>query len=295
MYSLPGYRTLFTIWFAGTLAFANAQVRIVSLGLFTGATTTYTIDDGLHYDPRYKEKYNIKFAPIGFNYGVDYEGYGFVISPGLFSTGENFSLLNTVGGHEGSRRISLQYLNVPIAFKVHLIDLDFLKTSFIIGGGPAFLLKGKDEVSHHASKLYFPPVVYPSLPDTYTIEYDGVLAPDVQNLAILKKKDFDPVQVFGFVGIRSDWYFSETWKASFDFRVNYSFFDNRTDDYINRLKAYKTIYDMPGQRKDIVGQFTIGVSRYIENDITEKNKKVHKKSNTKRYIPQKISKPRKRS
>jgi hypothetical protein len=295
MNSHPGYRALLTVLFAGTLAIANAQVRIVSLGVFTGATTTYTWDDGINYDPRYKDKYNIRFAPIGINYGVDYEGYGFVISPGLFSTGQNFALLNTVGGHEGSRQINLQYLNIPVAFKVHLIDLDFMKTSFIIGGGPAFLLKGKDEVSHHAAKLYFPPVVYPNLPDTYTIEYDGVLAPDVQNLAILKKSDFDPIQIFGFVGIRSDWFFSESWKASFDFRVNYTFFDNRTDEYLSRLKAYKTIYDMPGQRKDIIASFTMGVSKYIQKDMTDKAKKVHKKSNTKRYIPQKISKPKKRS
>jgi hypothetical protein len=280
-------RMIFTALFVSMVSFVSAQVRIVSMGVFTGLTSTYTWDEGINYDPRYKVKYNIKLAPVGFNYGVDYEGFGFVISPGLFATGQNFSVVNTVGGHEGSRKIDLHYLNIPIAFKFHVIDLDFLKTSFIIGAGPAYLISGKEEVSHHAAKLYFPPVVYPNLPDTYNIEYDGVLTPDVTNLAILKKSDFKPIQLFGFIGVRSDWYFSENWKASFDFRANYTFFDNRSDEYLNRLNTYMTTYDIPGKRREIVGSFTLGVSRYIEIDLTSKHRKVQKKSNTKKYIPPK--------
>jgi hypothetical protein len=292
MYNLPGFRVLLIALLSSSLTVASAQVRIVSLGVFTGLTTTYTWDEGIYADPRYKVRYNIKFAPIGFNYGVDYEGFGFVISPGLFTTGQDFFMVNTVGGHEGTRKIDLHYLNIPAAFKFHLIDLDFLKTSFVFGAGPAFLLKGKEEISHDAAKFYFPPVVYPNLPDNYNIEYDGVLAPNIEKLSILEKSDFDPFQLFGFIGVRSDWYFSESWKVSFDFRANYTFFDNRTDDYMARLNTYQTIYDIPGKRKDIVGSFTIGISRYIENEMTEKNRKVHVKSNTKKYVPpKKLPKP----
>jgi hypothetical protein len=261
-------------------------MRIVSLGIFTGLTSTYTWDEGINVDPRYKVRYNLKFSPIGFNYGVDYEGFGFVVSPGLFQTGQDFYMVNTVGGHEGTRKIDVSYLNVPVALKFHLIDLDFLKTSFIIGTGPAFLVNGKEKISHTAAKYYFPPAVYPNLPDEYIVEYDGVLAPEA-NLEILNKNDFKSFQLFALIGLRSDWYFSENWKLSFDFRANYTIFDSRSDNYLQRLNDYQTLYDIPGKRRDIVGSFTVGISRYIEIDLTEKTRKVHIKSNTKRYIPPK--------
>jgi hypothetical protein len=268
-----------------SLSLVCAQERTVSFGVFTGITSTYTWDEGIDFDPRYTARYNIKFAPVGFNFGVDYEGYGFVISPGLFTTGQDYNMLNSEGGNEGRREIDLHYINIPIAFKFHVIDLDFLKTSFIFGGGPAYLIGGNERVSHHAAKFYFPPVVYPNLPDTYSVEYDGVLAPEVEHLAILQKKDFKPWQLFGFVGARADWYFSDKWKASFDFRVNYTFSDNRSEEYIGKLNTYQTLYDMPGKRRDFVASLTFGVSRYIEIDATDKNHhKVLYKSNTKKYV-----------
>ena len=286
---MPGPLVL-QIVFILLLAFITpvfGQMRIVSLGVHAGLTSTYTWDEGIYADPRYKNRYDLKFVPVGFNYGVDYEGFGFVISPCLLMTGQNFYLVNTVGGHEGTRKIDLQYLSVPIALKFHVIDLDFLKTSFVAGAGPAYLVRGSDRITHDRAKLYFPPAVYPSLPDSYVIEYDGVQSPEVQKLEILTKKDFDPLQIFAFMGIRSDWYFSDNWKASFDFRANYTIFDNRTDEYLQRAEAYETIYDMPGKRRDITGVFTLGVSRYIEIEMSEKKRKVHIKSNTKKYVPPK--------
>jgi hypothetical protein len=262
-------------------------MRIVSLGIHAGVTSTYTWDEGIYVDPRYKNRYDVKFVPVGINYGVDYEGVGFVISPCLLTTGQNFHLVNTVGGHEGTRKIDLHYISVPLALKIHVIDLDFLKTSFVAGGGPAYLINGSDRIIHSPAKLYFPPAAYPHLPDNYIIEYDGVQSPAVPGLQILQKRDFDPFQVFTFIGVGSDWYFSDNWKASFDFRANYTIFDNRTDEYLARAQAYESIYDMPGKRRDVVGMFTLGVSRYIEIEMAEKNRKVHIKSNTKKYVPPK--------
>ena len=266
---------------------AYPQMRVVSLGVHAGVTTTYTWDEGIYVDPRYKNRYDVKFVPVGINYGVDYEGLGFLISPCLLTTGQNFHLVNTVGGHEGTRKIDLSYVSVPVALKFHVIDLDFLKTSLVTGGGPAYLISGSDRITHAGAKLYFPPAVYPNLPENYIIEYDGVQSPAVHGLPILDRKDFDPLQIFVFMGVRSDWYFSDNWKASFDFRANYTIFDNRTDDYLARAHAYETIYDIPGKRRDIVGVFTLGVSRYVEIEMSEKQRKVHIKSNTKKYIPPK--------
>lgn len=267
--------------------FTSAQLRIVSVGAYTGITSTYTWDEGILADPRYKARYDLKLSAFGLTYGVDYEGFGFVLSPGFLSTGQNYFIVNTVGGHEGLRKINLNYVTLPVGGKIHLIDLTFLKTSLIIGGSAGYLIKGSEVISHNRAKLYFPPVVYPILPADYTVEYDGVLTPDVQGLEMLKKSDFNPIQFFGFAGISSDWYFSENMKVTFDVRINYTFQDNRSDAYLKKLNTYQTIYDIPGKRRDIIGNFTIGISRYLEIEKKEKDRNLHGKSNTKKYMPPK--------
>ena len=83
----------------------------------------------INKDPRYQGRYEAKFAPIGVNIGLDYEGFGLIFGPGIINVGQNFYVTNTSGGQEGLRKIDLQYLNVPIALKVHLINLSFLKSA----------------------------------------------------------------------------------------------------------------------------------------------------------------------
>jgi hypothetical protein len=51
---------------------------------------------------------------------------------------------------------------------------------------------------------------------------------------------------------------------SLDFRMNYGIFDPRTDDYLQRVNNYQTLYDIPGKRRDMFALINISVSRYIE-------------------------------
>jgi hypothetical protein len=268
-----------------------AQTKIISLGVFSGITSTYTWDEGILADPRYKARYDVKLAPIGINYGVDYEGFGFVISPGLFTIGQNYHVINTVGGHEGTRRINLQYVNLPLALKFHLIDLSFLKVSFIGGASAAYLVSGKETIEHNNAKFKFPAAVYPILPSDYLIEYDGVIAPSVEKGTMLSTKDFNAIQFFGFVGFRSDWYVSETFKVSFDARANYGISESRSNSYMEKLNAYQTLYDIPGKRRDISMIITIGISRYIEVEKKEKERKQRAKGSTKKNTPKKYPWP----
>jgi hypothetical protein len=267
------------------------QSKIVSLGVFTGITSTYTWDEGILADPRYKARYDIKLAPFGINYGIDYEGYGFVISPYISTTGQNYHVINTVGGHEGTRKIYMQYFHLPIALKFHLIDMSFLKVSFIGGGSVSYLLSGKETIQHNSAKLKFPAAVYPNLPPDYLVEYDGVIAPEVNRGVMLSTKDFNSIQFYGFIGFRSDWYVSEDYKVSFDGRVNYSILESRSDDYLAKLNAYQTLYDIPGKRRDISLLFTIGISRYIEIEKKEKEKKIKAKGSSRQFSPGKYPWP----
>lgn len=255
---------------------SGAQTRTLYLGIGTGMTSSYTWDNGISKDPRYKDRYDIKFAPVSINYGLDFEGYGFFINPGLVNIGQNFYVTNTVGGQQGTRKINLSYLNLPVAFKLHIIDLAFFKLSLTAGGSFAFLMQGKETVSHEETKLTFPTQVYPILPADYTVVYDGVISPAISKYTIANKNDFKSYQVFALLGFRSDWEISDDWMMSLDFRMNYGVFDPRTDEYMQRVKAYQTLYDIPGKRRDMFALVNVSVSRYME--LKKENRSPKKRS-----------------
>src|SRR5262249_275217 len=95
---------LFSMLFLLLITRSYGQERVISLGIFSGATTTYSWDEGVNRDPRYETRYDVKLAPIGISYGVDYEGYGFVLTPGIINLGQKYDVINTVGGQEGMRK-----------------------------------------------------------------------------------------------------------------------------------------------------------------------------------------------
>lgn len=277
----------------------KGQQISMSFGVFTGITGSHTSDKGIKADPRYEAKYEAKFAPIGINVGIDYEGIGVMISPGLINVGQNFYVINTVGGQEGLRKIDLQYLNVPVSLKVHLVKLYFLKISAVASIGTAFLMSGKEDISHNSSKLQFPTEIYAILPPNYTIEYDGVLVPEINRYSISQKKDFRSLQLFAGAGFRTDWDASNNWRVSLDIRLNYGIFDPRTPTYARHLESNVRLYERPGDRKDIFAQLTIGISRYVEFEKRDKERKKKLKGSSTKYKPTKypgqrtrVSKPK---
>jgi hypothetical protein len=282
-----------TAFMLGIGFWSFAQPKQVSLGVFTGITAPYTWDEGIDNDSRYKARYEVKVAPVGIAYGVDYQGFGFVVSPSLITIGQNFHVINSVGGHEGTRKINMRYLELPVALKLHVIDLSFFKVSLVAGAGVGYLLDGKETISHGYGKYRFPAEVYPVLPASYTPEYDGVLAPEVDNFTMLRKKDFNPIQFFGAFGFRSDWDVTEAWRISFDIRANYALLETRTDAYLQRMESHQTLYDITGKRREIFAYLNIGISRYIEVD----KEKEHKTKSFKKFTPKKampVYSPRRR-
>lgn len=265
-------RLVFLVFFFVAFTALYSQPNQISLGVFTGITSPYTFDSGINRDSRYEQRYQVKLAPIGISYGVDYQGYGFVVSPGLINIGQDMNMVNSVGGYEGTRRINMKYLEVPIGFKFHVIDLAFFKVSLLAGFGAGVLLKGTETITHNYAKFRFPSDVYPILPSDYIIEYDGVIAPEITKLEIVKNEDFNKIQLFGSVGFRSDWDFKESWRIAFDFRANYGINETRNTSYLARTRANETLYDLDGQRREMFASLTVGIARYIEVD-KEKSQK----------------------
>lgn len=278
-------RTLFLLIIMLTGLVTKAQRFSVSLGAYSGITASYTADKGIQKDPRYEGRFEAKLSPIGVNMSLDYEGFGLMISPGIINIGQNFYVVNTQGGQDGLRKNNLQYLTVPVAFKVHLVRFVAFKLSAVASLSPSFLLDGKEELSHSATKLQFPQEAHGILPSDYIVEYDGVLAPDVRNFVIAEKKDFRSLQVFAGAGLRSEWDPSNHWRISVDFRVNYGIFDPRTPGYTKSSESTLRLYDTPGERRDMFAQFTVGICRYIEFDINEKEQKKRLKGTVRKYKP----------
>jgi len=264
-----------TFLLAASFLSGSAQSRIHSFGIFTGITSPFTYDNGIIEDQRYQNRYSVKFAPIGISYGLDFEEVGLLVSPGVITIGQNFDVVNVTGGNVGVRKISLHYLNFPVAFKLKLIDLSFFRISLLGSASAAYLLKGKETITHEDAKLKFPDeIVPPVLPPTYTRVYDGVLSPAVNQYPMLLASDYNPIQFFAGLGMRSDWDVSESWRISFDLRANYGFLEPRTSSYINQAKAYQKLYDIAGTRHDMFVQLNIGISKYIVVEKKDKKKKV---------------------
>ena len=252
-------------------SFAIGQ-KLVSTGVFTGLTAPFTLDQGTSDDPRYQQRYVVKYAPIGFNFEIDYDGFGIITSPSYMKDGQNFNVLNSVGGQMGVRKINMQYIDIPLGFKLHIIDLSFFKVSFVAAAGMQYLISGEETISHQAGKMWFPLEVDPILPPEYIREYDGVQVPKVDHYQMLTTSDFNKIQFTGALGFRSDWEVTQTLKISFDLRANYSFLESRSSGYVTKVENYETLYDLAGDRKEVFIYFTIGVSRIFDLEDSKKGK-----------------------
>jgi hypothetical protein len=277
------YFCFFLLCVAIAVAPCYAQKEVTySLGVFAGATSTFTFDEGINKDPRYQAKYGADFVPFGVHAGIDFDGFGFMIDPQVMQLGQSFNILNSAGGQVGDRKVSMTYLQLPFSLKKHIIDLSFFKVSWVMGASYGLLLNASERITHSNSKLTFPATVYNVLPTDYQVEYDGVVSPAVNNLKTLQKTDFKASQFFGSVGIRSDWDVTEHARLSFDFRGNIAAFDPRSSDYLQRSKDNLTIYEIFGRRVDAFASLTLGYSRYL---FVEKKAKVKKVKPFQQYGP----------
>jgi hypothetical protein len=264
-------RLFFSALFFGLSVSAMAQQYSMALGLHTGMTVPYSYDQGINKDPRYQERYSAKLAPIGVMFSVDFEGIGFLTNPGIITLGTDYSIVNTDGGHDGRRKINLTYLQVPVGVKIHIIDLSFFRVSGVASFSAAYLMNSSDKITHTSTKLIFPDETI--LPPGYVREFDGVLVPAIKEQTVIRKKDYNSLQFFAGLGIRTDWDVSNVWRVSFDFRVNYGLTDPRSKDYMARVDKYETLYDTPGKRNEMFAHLNIGIARYIDWDQHDQSRK----------------------
>ena len=253
-----------------------------SFGIFGGFNIPITIDKGLEKDTRFQSRFHIRGTPIGFHYGYDRPGFGYVISPSYLQIGQKYTIKNTVGGDVGTRDISMNYFSVPLTLKFHVNDLSFFRLSVVAAADLCFLMDGKETFTHEASKLRFPAGVSVPTDPGYIIAYDGVFVPEVTNQIHVSKDKFSAFQLFGAFGIRSDLDLSEHWSVMIDGRANFGVFDSRNKSYVSELSnpsGPKDINGSPGapdlygQRRDTFLSVTFGVSRIIQTKAKFKERR----------------------
>lgn len=277
--------------FTAHLAFCQ---NVESFGVFGGFNVPFTIDQGLHKDPRFVAKIVIRASPIGFYYGYDKSGFGFAITPSYTQLGQTFKIRNTTGGDVGFREVRMDYFTVPVALKIHINDLSFFRLSLVAAVAPAFLLSGKETITHDATKLRYPAGVSVPTDPGYSISYDGVFVPQIDHQVYVSKDKFNVFQLFGSMGLRSDFDLNDDWSVNFDGRANFGIFDSRNSSYVKQLKnpsGPPDFYgnpgapDLYGSRRDVFLSFEIGFCKIIETKEKFKVKQSDHPITLKRDVP----------
>ena len=172
-------RLALTLIFVMAFSYLAVSQNVESFGIFAGLNAPFTLDQGLQKDPRFLGELTVRTTPIGFNYGMDYVGYGFLVSPSYLQVGQKFIIQNTSGGHAGTRNVTMNYFSVPVALKLHINDIAFFRLSLVAAVNFNYLLEGKETMTYVASKLKYPARVSIPTDPGYVVSYDGVFVPEV--------------------------------------------------------------------------------------------------------------------
>jgi hypothetical protein len=265
-------RLVLSLLFVMVFSHLAVSQNVESFGIFAGLNAPFTLDQGLQKDPRFLGELTVRTTPIGFNYGMDYVGYGFLISPSYLQVGQKFIIQNTSGGHAGTRNVTMNYFSVPVALKLHINDISFFRLSMVAAVNFNYLLEGKETMNYVASKLKYPPRVSIPTDPGYVVSYDGVFVPDVNDQLYVSKDKFNPIQLFAGIGLRSDFDLNDSWSLNFDGRANFGVFDPRKSDYVQQLKTPSGPPDLNGSagapdiygvRREVYLSVSIGFSKIV--------------------------------
>lgn len=272
-----------TLIVALALSFSHSNAQnIEAFGVYGGFNFPITLDEGLSKDPRYFGQLTFRTTPVGFSYGYDKVGFGFVLTPCYLQVGQQFSIRNSIAGEIGTRDIQMDYISLPIALKLHVNDMAFFRLSAVLGLNINYLVKGREMISHAASKVTYPAGITIPTDPGYVSVYDGVFVPAIDKLEYVSNDKFNSIQLFAALGLRSDFDLNDDWSINFDGRANFGLFDSRQTSYVNQLKnpsggvdfnGNPGAPDLPGQRREIYLAVSVGISKIIQTKTKFKTKR----------------------
>lgn len=253
-----------------TLVGLSAQAQI-HLGATTAYNATFVLDKGLSEDPRYSSTYTYNWAPVGFNFGMDFGNkFGLQLEAIKSTQGQIYDVINTAKQIAGTRKIDVEYLNIPLMMKFMGGGSGKARGNFNFGPQLGILTKGIETLQTSKGDYQMPEGVdfatikedYPQAIDNGNGTYN--LPSDVPTTALLQKQldDFKNTEFQLAVAFGLDVDLSKHLFLSTQVRANYSFTDMRNEDIINSLKAGDFSEIFGGRANFLVG-VQVGLHYYF--------------------------------
>jgi hypothetical protein len=255
------------------LSSATAFSQGIHLGLTTSMNATYVLDKGLSEDPRYNSTATYKWAPIGFNFGVDVgRKFGLSLESIMARQGQVYEIIDAAEKVRGERKIDIKTLQIPLLMKFMSGGDGGARANFNLGPQMNLLRDAVESVQADAGTYEIPQGVdftsiqseFPTATDngngTYTLP-SNVPSRDIltKKANDFKKSEFAIAAAFGL-----DIDLSKHLYLTTQVRANYTLTDMRNGDVIEELKNGGSIF---GQRANLnVGMqlglhYTLGKTR----------------------------------
>lgn len=245
----------------------KAQIVQVHLGATTTMNATYVLDKGLSQDPRYSSKATYQWAPIGFNFGLDLgRKFGLSLEGIKSKQGQIYQMIDAFEKIKGERKISLDYLQLPMLLKFMSGGNAGARANFNIGPQLSFLTDARESLQAQAGTFKIPDGVdFASIQQEFpsaTNNGDGTyeLPSDLPTTDILTKKandfrntDFSIAAAFGL-----DIDLSKHLFLTSQIRATYSLTDMRNGDVIDKIKSGDTS-DIFGARANLLVGMQLGL------------------------------------
>jgi Outer membrane protein beta-barrel domain len=243
------------------------------MGATTAYNATFVLDKGLSKDPRYNSTYTYQLAPIGFNMGLNFgKKIGISLESILSNQGQIYELVDKAQKVAGERKISLQYINIPMLLNFMGGGSGKARGSFNFGPQLSLLTKAVESVQANAGTFTIPDgltladvqkefptaVINPTDPKAYNLP-SNVPSKDLltKKANDFKSAEFQLAMAFGLSLDLSKHLYLTT-----QIRANYSLMDMRNGDVIDALKTGNAKAVFGGRANLLVGA-QIGLHYYF--------------------------------
>lgn len=244
------------------VSFAQVQVH---LGATTAYSATFVLDKGLSEDPRYNSTITYNWAPVGFNFGVDFSRtFGLSLESILSKQGQVYEIIDAAETVVGERKIDLSYVHLPLMMRFMSGGNAGARANFNLGPQLSLLTDASEIMQYSASTQTFPKEAeLPAGATNIVQNQDGTVTASVpaQSPEEILSKEMDSFkntefQIAAAFGLDID--LSRHLYLSTQIRANYSLTDMRNGDVIESIKNGNSS-DIFGQRANLLVGLQLGV------------------------------------
>ena len=228
-------------------SFRSAYSQGIHLGLTTSMNATYVLDQGLSKDPRYNSTATYKWAPIGFNFGVDVgRKFGLSLESIMARQGQIYQIIDAAEKVKGERKIDIKTIQLPLLMKFMSGGNAGARANFNLGPQLNLLTDAVETVQAKAGTYEIPEgVSFTSIKEEFpgaVQNADGKtysLPSDVPTRDVLSKKanDFKNTEFAIAAAFGLDIDLSKHIYLTTQVRANYTLTDMRNGDVIDQIKS----------------------------------------------------------